>query len=229
MPIQRHLNNVNKKTKLLIIDDHPMTVRGYVMVLENADTDQEYSIDVAYDSDQVLEKIDAQKRPYDIVLLDINLPASNCKTVVSGEDFGNHFKKANPNVKIIVHTSLNDQQRISNIFNTLNPDGFLIKNDIDADVLLEAVDAVLNGNTYYSERTNKLIGTQAGGAMHLDAYDRKILYHLSIGEKMKNMPHYIPLSMPTIERRKKNLKALFGVSEGGDLQLLQVAKKKGFI
>jgi two-component system response regulator NreC len=65
--------------------------------------------------------------------------------------------------------------------------------------------------------------------IYIDTYNRNILYHLSLGYKMKDLPKHIPLSLPTIERRKKELKTLLGVSQGGNMELLEVARRKGFI
>ena len=94
--------------------------------------------------------------------------------------------------------------------------------------LNNAINSVLNGHSYYSNQTNRLI-SNCDDEIFLDTLDQKILYHISKGERMKNLPKHIPLSMATIERRKKKMKLLFEVSQGGDKELLDIAKGKGFI
>jgi two-component system response regulator NreC len=166
---------------------------------------------------------------YDLILLGISLPGSDCKIINNGEDLGVLIKRKFPEIKIIVQTGLNDMQCITNIFNSIKPEGFLIKSDIDEDILITAVSSVLNNKTYYSKKVKDLLSSDNFDDIYIDTYNRNILYHLSLGYKMKDLPKHIPLSLPTIERRKKELKTLLGVSQGGNMELLEVARRKGFI
>ena len=63
----------------------------------------------------------------------------------------------------------------------------------------------------------------------LDKIDRQLLYEMSIGTKMKELPTIIPMSMAGIEKRKKHLKVIFEVDENDDRELILKAKEKGFI
>ena len=63
----------------------------------------------------------------------------------------------------------------------------------------------------------------------IDAIDRRILYELSTGTRMKELPNILPLSIAGIEKRKRQLKKIFDVSSLEDKQLIIVAKEKGFI
>jgi DNA-binding NarL/FixJ family response regulator len=217
-------------TSILIIDDHPITVTGYKISLEGLNAVFPITLDDANSCDEVISKIDNSDATFfDVVLLDINLPPSKDKVVISGEDLGLLIQKKFPKTKIIIHTGLNNIQRISNIFNALNPDGFLIKSDIDAKILKSAVIAVIKNKVYYSIKIKALLSPEDFDKIYIDSWNRKILYHLSQGDKMKDLPTHIPLSMPTIERRKKRIKALLGVPNGSNKELLDVARKKGFI
>lgn len=219
-------NNIH----ILIVDDHPMTLWGYETLLKSLDTKYSFDMEGAKSCDEVLQKMKVHKRRFfDIVLLDINLPASSNSSIINGEDLGLRIQKKFHDTKIIVHTMLSDQQRIANIFESLDPEGFIIKSDMEPKVLEDAINSVLNGHAYYSERTNKLINHSNGGKIFLDTSDQKILYHLSKGERMKNLPKHVPLAMATIERRKKKLKMLFGIPDSNDKELLDEARIKGYI
>ncbi|WP_437368380.1 response regulator [Maribacter litoralis] len=221
---------MTKPTKLLIVDDHPMVVRGYQITLEQIQP--EFLIDFYFSNhcDDVIKKTkEFENDFFELILLDINLPGTESKIITNGEDLGIHLRKKFPNTKIIIQTGLNDMQCISNIFNSIKPEGFLIKSDIDEDVLISSVGSVLNNKTYYSKRVNNLLSPTNFEDIYIDSYNRKILYHLSLGSKMKDLPNFIPLSLPTIERRKKQLKQLLGVEEGSNMELLKIAKSKGFI
>ncbi|MFL0202592.1 hypothetical protein [Tenacibaculum maritimum] len=63
----------------------------------------------------------------------------------------------------------------------------------------------------------------------IDDLDRKILYELSIGTKMKNLPGVVPLSITAIERRKREIKKMFSISSLDDRDLILTAREKGFI
>ena len=75
----------------------------------------------------------------------------------------------------------------------------------------------------------KLLRDQVVNEFILDHYDRKILYELSVGTRMKDLPKLLPLSIAAIEKRKRNLKLMFNVRKLDDRQLMVSAKEKGFI
>ena len=78
----------------------------------------------------------AKKNGIDIVFLDISLPPSADGEYLSGEDLGIAIKKLLPKCKIVVATTFNDNYRIQAILKNVNPDGFLIKNDVNKDELV---------------------------------------------------------------------------------------------
>lgn len=217
-------------TKILIIDDHPMVIRGYQLSLHSLATDMDILFDGATSCDDVLLKMsNVEDTFYDLILLDINLPASSSKNVINGEGLGQQIRSKFPATKIIVQTGLNDVERISNIFKTLKPEGFLIKSEIDEDTLISSVKNVLNNRNYYSEKVKTLLSPNDFDDIYIDKWNRKILYHLSLGSRMKDLPEFIPFSLPTIERRKKELKSLFGIPKASNKELISAARSKGFI
>lgn len=221
---------MERNLRILLVDDHPLTIMGYKVVLKNFENGYHFEIEEATSCDEVLLKMSSyESNFFDIVLLDLNLPSSKDNLISDGEDLGLRIRSCFPYTKIIVHTGLSDQQRISTIFKSLRPEGFLIKSDIDQEVLFSSIVSVMCNNDYYSESINKLITSGSYDEMEIDSWDKKIIYHLSLGDKMKNLTEYIPFSIATIERRKKNLKILFGIPEGTTKQLLKIAKEKGFI
>jgi hypothetical protein len=74
-----------------------------------------------------------------------------------------------------------------------------------------------------------LFRKQSSSDYKLDKIDRQLLYEMSIGTKMKDLPSIIPMSMTGLEKRKKQLKVLFEVKENDDRELILKAKEKGFI
>lgn len=226
---------VNKTYSVLIIDDHPLIAEAYKAALHYFSKENEsikFLIEVAQNCDSAEKQLrffSENKRNLDVVFLDISLPPSKDGRLVSGEDIGLKINKLMPDTKIVVSTTLNDNHRIHSIFKSLNPDGFLIKNDINSLKLIDCISMILNDTPYYSKSVINLLRKQVTNDYLLDNIDRKILYELSIGTKMKDLPDIVPLSMAGIEKRKRQLKQIFNVSSSDDKELLYLSKEKGFI
>ncbi|WP_299338708.1 response regulator [uncultured Psychroserpens sp.] len=225
----------HKTYSVLIVDDHPLITEAYKSAF-NYYSDQNdfilFSIKTAESCDDAFKLINdyfTKKNDLDIVFLDIKLPPSKDGKILSGEDLGLRINKLLPDTKIIISTTLNDNYRVHSIFKSLDPDGFLIKNDITPKDLVEAIDTVINDPPHYSKTVVKLLRKQVTNDFLLDNIDRKILYELSIGTKMKDLPSILPLSIAGIEKRKRHLKHIFNIKSPDDKELLLKAKEKGFI
>ena len=222
------------KYKVLIVDDHPIICDSYKDAFAEVNKEFEHlqiQIEVALDCDAAREKIRNNwvEKGYDLVFLDIRLPASRDRKLVSGEDLGELIREEQPQAKIIVATTFNDNFRMLNIFKSLNPEGFLIKNDLDTKELTTAISHVIQGKPYYSSTVAGLFRKQMSQSMNVDKIDRLMLYELSMGTRMKEMPKVVPLSMAGIEKRKRILKQKFDVEDQGDKALILKAREMGFI
>jgi len=225
----------SKKYFVLIIDDHPLITEAYITALDYYSKHNEtvdFSIKTANDCDSgrllIKRALKSEEHKY-IVFLDIKLPPSRDSEILSGEDLGLLIRDQLPNPRIIVSTTFNDNFRVHNILKNINPEGLLIKNDITPLELLETIRIVINDPPYYSKTVLKLLRDQVVNDFILDNYDRKILYELSIGTRMKDLPNILPLSIASIEKRKRNLKSMFNVKKLDDRQLIVSAREKGFI
>jgi len=220
--------------KVLIIDDHPLIIDAYrnaLLEVGKDNCDFQFEIDTANTCDIAYKKIveASKKNSIDLVFLDIKLPQSKDGEILSGEDLGIKIRELIKGVKIIVSTTYNDNYLIHNIFKTINPESFLIKNDLTPKKLVLTINSVLNGDPYHSKSVIKLLQNHLQNDFVLDKNDRRLLYELSIGTKMKDLPDILPLSIGGIERRKRHLKELFDTVDRDDKALIQVAKDKGFI
>jgi len=224
---------MSKRINVLIVEDHPLIVDSYVNALKNIEknNDFEFRVKTANDCDEGNFHIENSINgiPFDLVLLDIRLPPSKCGNILSGEDLGIKIKNLFNTVKIIIFTSYSDNYRINNLLNSINPEGFLIKEDTSYSDLVESIITVLSDPPYYSKSILKLIRQHVSNDFILDGIDRKLLYHLSIGSKMRDLPKVIPLSIAGIERRKRKLKDLFDAEDKKDAILIKKARDHGFI
>ena len=225
---------MRKEYNVLIIDDHPLISEAYKSAffqVTKRDENTTFRISVVDNCDDANERIiEASKgKALDVVFLDIKLPSSKKKEILSGEDLGIKIKKLLPKTKVIISTTYNDNYRIHSIFKNVNPEGFLIKNDISPQELVSSIETVIKDPPYYSQTVIKLLRKEVANEFVLDKIDRQLLYELSIGTKMKDLPKVLPLSIAGVEKRKRILRELFDVYERGDKWLIKIATEKGFI
>lgn len=223
------------KYKVLLVDDHPLIMEAYqsaLFFLNSLNDNLEFEISSANNCEQAFEKIKSashKKIGFDIIFLDMSLPPSAENNIFSGEDLGIAIRELLPKTKIIVITAFSDNLRIQNILKNINPEGFLIKNDLTPKELVNAIQIILTNKSYYSETVMQLLRKQVVSDIAIDKIDRQLLYELSLGTRMKELASMLPLSLPGIEKRKQRLMELFEIESRLDRDLVICAKEKGFI
>ena len=222
-----------KTIRILAVDDHKMTLVGYKYILEDTKF-PDFKIEMSMANTFNLGKemiLDSAKSNtyYDILLLDIQLSSVKEGYARTGEDLGIYAREVSPDSKIVFLSSFSDNYRINSIMSTVNPEGYMVKTDINEDALREMVETVLTEPPYYTKKAMIAIRNKMSSDIYLDDNDKKLLYYLSIGTKTKDMIEYVSLSLPGIENRKRQLKEIFGVGKENDYALINAAREKGFI
>lgn len=220
---------MQRDLKILIVDDHPMTVNGYINVLSDENIEGHNLIFTkALDCKQAYDLITSQH--FDIAYLDLSLPPYEEKNITSGFDLGVLIRKTIPDCVIIILTMHSEASLVDRLIKDINPEGILCKSDIDIDEFVNAFKIIFDGEKYMSNKIMKSLRDKDFDKYNLDSYDRQILMRLSEGILTKNIPNYVPLSLSAIEKRKANLKNMFleGTS-GDDHDLIEAIKKIGII
>lgn len=225
---------INKTYHVLIVDDEPLILhllRNVLNDISDSDAGINFKITAVNNSDDALYEVRkaVNSKPFDLVLLDISIPCSRDKTILSGEDLGIEIISFFPDVKIIVLTNQSDNFRLNNILKSLNPDGFIIKTDIDLPDLIGGIKTVLQDIPYYSKAILQLMRKHIVNDFTLDKIDRQLLYQISKGARTKELIEITRLSKSAIEFRKRNLKTVFGIDQGSDRKLIIRAEQHGFI
>ncbi|QWX85505.1 response regulator [Cellulophaga sp. HaHaR_3_176] len=221
-----------KTIRILAVDDHIMTMLGYKYILEEADFDNfkvEMETANTFEKGKAIIEISKGELAFDIILLDIQLSPMQKGIASSGEDLGVIARRVSPKSKIVFLSSFSDNYRINSILRTVNPEGYMVKTEINEDALKEMVETVLTEPPYYTKKALIAIRNKMSSDIYLDDNDKKILYYLSVGTKTKDMVEHISLSLPGIENRKRQLKEIFNVGKENDYALITAAKEKGFI
>lgn len=143
---------MKKIVQLLMVDDHPFILQAYKNTL-NGFKKEEYEIicTEANSGESGYEAIENSLINYDIAFFDITIPTYTEKGIESGVDLALLMRKKMPDCKIILLTMHSEKLKFKYFFDTVKPQGLIIKSDLSFEELLLAFDKVLNGGTYLSE------------------------------------------------------------------------------
>lgn len=218
---------------ILIVDDHPMTVNGYINVLSD-EKFEGYNLvfTKALDCEQAYHLISDNNggRSFNIAYLDLSLPPYPEKNIASGLDLGILIRKAIPECIVIILTMHSEALLIERLIKEINPQGILCKSDIDIDEFLNAFKIIFSGDTYLSNKIVRSLKDKVFNNYKLDSYDKQILMRLSEGIPISNIPNYVPLTLPEIEKRKAQIKNMLLQGKGGDdNELIEAIKKIGIL
>jgi DNA-binding NarL/FixJ family response regulator len=217
--------------KILIVDDHPLQIEGYKSILQYNLETFEIETTVCHNCEEaytIIVNTEASLH-FDVVLLDRSLPPYPEKKIYSGEDLALLTREHSPKSKIMILTSHAEAFVIYDLVQKVRPDGVLIKSDFDGDELLVAFSSVLNGAIYYSQTVKDSIKELLSRENYLDVINRQIIVLLAQGLKNKTIALQLNLSDSAIEKRKSKLKDFFFISKSTDEELVQEARKMGFI
>lgn len=218
--------------RILAVDDHEMTTLGYKYILEDSEFENfNVRVEIAKSYDLGKEKIEFSSRSlrYDIILLDIQLFPPQSKDPRTGVDLGILARQLVPKTKLVFMSSFSDNYRINNIFKTVDPEGYMVKSEIDELSLKAMVNTVMYRPPYYTAAALAAVRRRMSSDITLDDQDLKILYHLSLGVNTRDIAPLIASTNTTVEARKRQLKSTFGVKNGNDLALMEEARKRGFL
>ncbi|QLG43821.1 response regulator transcription factor [Costertonia aggregata] len=226
------MEDSKKVLRILAVDDHTMITLGYKYTLEGADfEDYEVKMEIANTYELGKKKIENSVRGvrYHMIMLDIQLSHGKDAPLKTGEQLGLLAREIVPNSKVVFMSSYSDNYRINQLTATVNPDGYLVKDEVDELTLKAMLETVMGSDIpYYTASALFAIRKKLANSHMIDELDKKILYRLSLGEKTKDMKG-IEVSITTIEKRKRNMKAMFGIEKENDLALIAEAKNRGFI
>lgn len=225
---------MSKILNILIVDDHAIIIESYRSVLQRISENEsryQFRVHTAQDCDSASILIDklADTTMVDLALLDIRIPPSKNGRYTAGDDIGVKLKEIYPQVKVIVLTTHTENFRLFSILNKLNPEALLLKSELTSAMLEETIKDVLDDIPRYSRPVLQLMRKHITNHDNVDATDRKLIYQLSMGTKTKDLPEYLNLSLPGIERRKRLLKSIFNIEGMSDKALIKVAREKGFL
>ncbi len=220
-----------RRIKILMIDDHPSQIEGYKVILSYNESGLEIETTPCYSCEKAYRLIveEKQRPQFDLIFLDRSMPSYGEKNISSGEDLAYLIKRYLPDVKLVIITSHSETFMLYNLLKKIDPAGILVKSDFRSEELLIAIDAILSGDTYYSETVQRSVRELISRETYLDAFNRQIITLLAQGIKTKNLPNYLHISLSAVEKRKAQVKDYLCLEKGSDEDIVKEARRRGFI
>lgn len=129
---------MTEKSRLMVVDDHPLFRRGLVSLLSFDDR-----FEVVCEAGDVSEALQlAKSTPVELILLDNHLPG------VHGVDAIASFKEINPEFKVVMLTVSEDEDDLAKAIKS-GADGYLLKTS-DSELLSETLCRVMAGESVIS-------------------------------------------------------------------------------
>ncbi len=208
------------KIKIIIADDHSILRDGIVSLLQAV---EDFTIvGTAGNGYEVLELIKNIKT--DVCLLDISMP------VLDGIETAKQIKEKKPGIKIVMLTTYNDPEIISELIH-IGVSGYLLKNS-DKSELVEAIKKVMSGRYYFSAEVEEIIMQGVAEKKNTEVIiltDREIEILKLLGKEYTNekIANELHISYRTVETHRKNI--MQKTKSHNLAGLLKHAYSKGFI
>jgi DNA-binding NarL/FixJ family response regulator len=219
--------------EILIVDDHPMIVDGYIKLLSEIDFKKNKPNFVkSYNCEDAYNKVFLNlKRQVNInlALLDVSLPPYKEFNINDGVDLALLIRKKFTNCKIIILTMHSEALTIDKIIKKIQPEGFFSKSDVTSESFPSICKKIIDGDIFQSQNIIESQRKLFKKNINWDNHDNEILILISQGVKTINLPNYIPLSMSAIEKRKANIKDQLLNGKGSDKDLVSKAVKLGLL
>jgi len=197
---------MDRKTKILIADDHPIFRSGLRQVIES---DASMSVIAEADDGAAALSLIREHTP-DIVVLDINMPD------VSGFDVAASMRKEKLSSEIVLLTMHNEEAMFTKAL-SLGVRGYVLKDSATTDIL-NCLHAVRKGENYTSAELTKYLfkratgqSTPVEGLDSLTPTERRVLGLIAEYLTSREIADKLGVSVRTIENHRNNICAKVGV------------------
>lgn len=206
----------NFRKKIVIVDDHPMMLKGLVITL-NA----EHGFEVVGQfnrAEEVLQKVDGLKP--DLIIVDISLPG------MSGLELIKHLISFEETLKILV-ASRHEETLYAERVLRAGAKGYVMK-QVAAEEMVKAARKILNGGIYVSEDVSeKLLMSMAGGRKKdsvspidsLSDRELEVFEMTGQGNNTREIAERLHLSVKTVESYRARIKTKLNLENATELMM----------
>ncbi len=208
-----------KRPRVLVADDHPLTLEGIRAVLEP----HLESVGTVSNGRELVEA--ALRTKPDLIVLDITMPQLN------GIDAAIQIRKSLPSVKLLFITMHVSPAYLEAAL-SVGGVGYVLKSSAREE-LLKAADSVLKGRIYITPGLSgkSFAGfadlSKAAASLRLTAREREILQLIAEGRAAKEMAYLLNISAKTVAFHRENIKRKLGLRTTAELT--RYAMEEGLI
>lgn len=130
---------MRKSLTILLADDHKIVHLGLSLLIKRIRPDA--VIHFSTDFPSVMDMV--KKHPYDLVIMDINMPGGNFQNVLE------HIKRIRPQVKVMAFSSADERLFALRVI-AQGADGFINKMSVESE-LEKAIEDILRTGSYISQ------------------------------------------------------------------------------
>ncbi len=212
--------SINKRTRILLADDHTVVRKGIRMIL-SAQPD----LEVVAEAKNGLEAVTETERTQpDVVIMDVNMESLN------GIEAARRIAEVSPRTRVLALSMHRDAVYVREMLRA-GAKGYLVK-DADDDALLDAVRAVARGEAYLSPSVADAVLTDyrkhvTNPVDLLTTREREVLRLIAEGGTNKDIANQLNLSVYTVEGHRGRLMEKLNLHSTGDL--VRFAIRNGFI
>lgn len=193
------------KTRVLLVDDHPVVRSGIRSLLEKA-LDIEV-VGEANNGDEALHL--AKELTPDIMLLDMELPDMN------GNEVAQRLIKEKSPIRILALSAHDDRQYIQQLLST-GASGYLVKEEVP-EAIVEAVRGVARGEQGWVSRQiaakmTNWMREETDNRMDLTPREREVLHSVVAGKTNQEIGLALGISEKTVEKHLEGIFHKLGVA-----------------
>lgn len=191
------------RTKVLLIDNHPLVLDGLKAILETYG-----HIEVTGVAQTAAAGLDiAVLTQPAVVLMDINMPEMN------GIDAIELFKEHAPACRLLM-LSMHDSREYISTSVVYGAAGYVLK-DVSTDEIVAAIDAVAAGGTYFSSGVREALMERHSPSLQATALttrEQDVLLLIAQGLSNRDAALALEISERTVETHRKNIKKKLGIA-----------------
>ncbi len=204
-----------KGVSIMIVDDHPIVRKGLRMIIERR---KDFSIVAEASSANEAIRIIGEKEP-DVVIADISLEGN-----VNGLELVKAIRERYPGITPLV-LSMYDESLYAERAIRAGARGYVMKKEAD-ETIITAIETVLSGELYLSERSSKNIVDKLLAAREnaellpenvLSDRELEIFMMIGNGISAKEIARTLNLSLNTVETHRRHIREKMRFSDLNEL------------
>lgn len=193
------------RTSIFIVDDHYLVIEGIRSLLHN-----EKNMEWMGHAMNAASCLDFLKHHQpDVILMDVNLPDK------SGTELCKEVKKLYPALLILGLSTFNQQAVVRNMMEN-GASGYVLKNATKEE-LLEAIDMVINGGTYFSQEVEHALSEPQPQQPVITRREKEVLQLIAEGLTNVEIAEKLFISIPTVNTHRKSILEKFEVKNTATL------------